>query len=183
MHSLDFEMMAGVLQQFNYSGEAHADIPAQATIRGGGQVILAVKDGRIVSCVILNDSGQKLYHDQQASRLLVKLGRLDWELVPFSSPSLSSPPATPAPTLPAFQPPAKQPVQANFVQRNRPPRHPRRLPVSQTQLNTWSMRHRSVYMLCDGTRSSEHIAALLSRPHNLVEQTLNELRLSGAIEG
>lgn len=183
MHSLDFEMMAGVLQQFHYSGEAHADIPAQAAMRGGGQVILAVKDGRILSCVILDESGQKLYHDQQASRLLIKLGRLDWELAPFSSPSLSSPPATPVPTAPAFQAPARPPAQTNYGQRSRPPRHPRRLPVSQTQMGTWSIRHRSVYMLCDGTRSSEHIALLLSRPHNLVEQTLNELRLSGAIEG
>jgi hypothetical protein len=183
VHSLDYEMMAEVLQQFNYSGEAHASIPAQAAMRSGGQVTLTVRDGRILSCLILNEYGQKVYHDQQAQRLLAKLGRLDWELVPFSSSLLSSPPATPAPTPPAFQAPARQPVQTNYRERGRAPGHPRRRTVPQMQLNAWSMRQRSVYMLCDGTRSSEHIAVLLSRPRDLIEQTLNELRLSGAIEG
>ena len=179
MHSLDYEMMAGALQQFHYSGEARADIPAQAAMRSGGQVILAVKDGRISSCVILDKYGQKLDHDQQASRLLTKLGTLDWELVPFSS--SSPPPATPAP--PALQPPAKQAVQTNPIQPGRYPGQPHRRTVSKAQMDTWPIRQRSVYMLCDGTRSSAQIAALLSRPHNLIEQALDELRLSGAIEG
>src|SRR5947209_4748442 len=169
-------MVVEVLQQFNYSGEVHADIPAQVAIRGGGQVNLVVKDGRILSCLVLNESGQKLYHDQQAYRLLGKLGRLDWELTPFSSPS---PPATPAPTPPAFQPLTRQPVQTNYGQRSG---YPRRQVTSQTQMDTWSMRHRSVYMLCDGTRSSEQIAVLLSRPRDIIERTLTDLRLSGAIE-
>jgi hypothetical protein len=178
VHSLDYDMMSQVLQQFNYSGEARADIPSQAVMKGGGRVTLAVKDGRILSCFILDKHGQKLSHDQEAYRLLARLGILEWELVPLSSPTS---PATPAPTPQTNQPPRTQPsVQTNRVYRSAFPRH---LHVSQAQMRSWSMLQRSVYMLCDGTRSSEQLAALLSRPHDLIEQTLNDLRLLGAIEG
>jgi hypothetical protein len=85
VHSLDYDMVGQVLQQFNYTGEVRANISPIPQIRGGGQVILTVHNGHILSCLILNKNGQQIAHGQEAYRLLIKLGTLDWDLIPFST--------------------------------------------------------------------------------------------------
>src|SRR5271157_2678235 len=132
-------MMVQVLQQFRYSGEVHANMPLQAKIREEGRVILMVYNGVVRSCFILSRKGQKLYHDVETQRILSKVGVLEWELVPFTSPQ---------PTESVHPPPIAQASSpdngARFC--------PRRLTVSQTQMRTWSVLQRSVYLLSDGIR-------------------------------
>lgn len=178
MHSLDFEMVAQVLRQFNYSGEVHANISPQTGIKDGGRVVLTVKNGHILSCFILNKNGLKLFHDQEAYHLLARLGILDWELTPFSS---SPPSATPARPAGIAQPPPISPAPMVPPQTNRSS-YPRRLAVSPAQTRNWSMLERYVYMLCDGTHTYEQLAALLSRSLAQIERAVEDLRLSGAIE-
>jgi hypothetical protein len=162
-------MMVQVLQQFRYSGEVHANLPPQAKIREEGQVILMVYDGVVRSCFILSRKGQKQYHDAEAQRFFSKVGVLEWELVPFTSPQ----PAKPAHPPPIAQ--AKNPDSGVHL-------CPRRLTVSQTQMRTWSALQRSVYLLSDGMRDQAQIATLLSRPLNIIEQTISQLQQLGAIE-
>jgi len=209
VHSLDYNRIVLVLQKFNYTGEAHANIPAQPKMKEGGKVVLMVKDGHIISCLILDKLGQTVSYGQGVSPLLAKLGVLEWDLVrTSSSPSHMTPgPMTPAPrgmtpprggmmypprdmgytsrgmTPPpgsySNQPPPYQNRQSGHIARSK---CPRRRPVTQEQMYTWSILERSVYMLCDGTHNYEQIAALLSRPLTIIERALDDLRQSRAIE-
>jgi hypothetical protein len=165
VYSLDYDMMVQVLQQFRYSGEVHANAPLQAKQKEEGRVILTVYDGIVRSCIILGRNGQKLYHNAEAQRFLSKVGVLEWNLVPFTSLQ---------PTEPARPSPINSGGGARF--------RPRRLEVPQAQMRTWSVLQRSVYLLSDGTREQEQIATLLSRPLNIIEQTISQLQQLGAIE-
>jgi len=163
-------MMTQVLQQFRSTGEFRAYISPQPALKEGGQAVLMVQDGIIASCFILNRAEQKIYHDREANRLLSRLGVLDWKLTP-STPTASK--------AVKDSIPASVPVVGSTSRRAFYPRH---RPVSAAQMRTWTMLHRSVYGLADGTRSSEQIAALLSRPPLTIEQVLHDLQAVHAIE-
>jgi len=68
MYSLDYDMVVQVLQRFNYSGEAHANIPIQRAGKGDERVILHVQNGAVISCIILDTYGQKRYRNTDAQR-------------------------------------------------------------------------------------------------------------------
>ncbi len=177
MYSLDYNMMVQVLQQFRYSGEVHANVPLQAKLREEGRVILMVYDGVVRSCLILSKRGQKQFHDAEAQRFFSKVGVLEWELVPFTSPQPTES-VSPQPTQPAHPQPIAQASSPDSGARF----CPRRLTVSQTQMRTWSVLQRSAYSLSDGIRDQAQIATLLSRPLNIIEQTISQLQQLGAIE-
>jgi hypothetical protein len=162
MYSLEYRMMVQVLRQLKSSGEFHADVPSQAALRGGGRIILQVSGGNVISCIILNKSGQKLYHDADAQRLLLKLGILDWKLVPAAK------------TAPPVVPPPKSAVSDT-------PFYPRRLMVSEAQMRTWSALERSVYFLADGRHSIEQMASLLGRPLPTIEQIIYDFQVAGIV--
>src|SRR6185437_14302408 len=82
MYSLEYGRMVQILHQLRSSGEFHADIPPRSPLKQGGRIILLVQKGNIVSCFILDRNGQKLYHGNEAQRLLPMLGVLDWQLIP-----------------------------------------------------------------------------------------------------
>jgi hypothetical protein len=164
MYSLEYKLMVQVLRQLKSSGEFHADVSSQAALRRGGQVVLQVSGGNVISCLILNRSGQTLYHDADAQRLLLKLGVLDWKLVT----------STAAKTSHAVAPPTK-PAEGNGHF------YPRRLTVPEAQMCTWSALERSVYSLADGRRSIEQIASFLSRPLPVIEQVIYDFQVSGVI--
>ncbi len=168
MYSLDYRTLVGVLQQLGSSGEFHCDLPSLATLRGGGKAILFVQSGKVISCLILNKDGQRVHHDNEAQRLLLMLGTLDWELIPSTSSKTASP-VTPPP-IPRVKP-AKN--STHLI--------PRRLMVPDAQLRTWSTLERSVYFLADGTHSIEQIAMLLSRPVKTIEQVIQNLEAAGVI--
>jgi hypothetical protein len=161
-------MLVKVLHQLGPSGEFHADVPSRAALRGGGRVILLVQNGNVVSCFIFNKNGQKLYHDNEAQRLLLTFGTLDWKLV-SSTATKAVDPVTPPPVQRA------KPAERNghFL--------PQRLMVSGTQLHAWPTLERSVYLLADGTRSIEQIATLLSRPIMTIEQVIHNFEVAGVI--
>jgi hypothetical protein len=165
MYSLEYRTLVRVLHQLGSSGEFHADVPSQAALRGGGKAILFAQSGKILSCLILNKNGQKVYHDNEAQRLILTLGTLDWKLAPSTSAS------------PAIPPPA---LRAKSAQSNG---HtiPRRLMVPEAQLRAWSTLERSVYFLADGTHSIEQIATLLSRPITTIEPIIHNFEATGVI--
>jgi hypothetical protein len=169
MYSLNYNMVVQVLRQFNYSGETHADIPAQVALKGGGHAILNVQNGVIISCLILNKNGQKLYHNAEAQNLLLRIGVLEWELAPL---------APSQPTASAYLSPPAQPKNTYHNVHVRPLR--RVLP--RNEMRGWSSLQRSVYFLCDGIHSCEQIAKLLSRPPNVIEQVIHNLQALGVIE-
>jgi hypothetical protein len=168
MYSLEYRMLVQVLRQLRYSGEFHADVPPQAALREGGQVVLHVQNGNVISCLILNRYGQKLYHDAETQRLLPALGILDWKLASSTS-SRTANPVTP-PAVPVAKPEQRN---RQFI--------PRRLLVPEAQMRTWSTLERSVYFLADGTHSIEQIAMLLSRPPATIEQVIRNFQASGVI--
>src|SRR5581483_1475611 len=213
MYSLDYGMVIQVLRQFNYTGEAYADVSARSGLKEEGRVVLTVQDGTVISCVIVTRKGQKLYHDAEAYQLLSKLGVFDWKLTTsqlskpvqtpptelqtprpvqispgagLQMPGLGQTPATelPTPRLKQMSPagPPTPPLRPPIYPDRSVPFYPRRLMVSQAQMRSWSVLQRSVYLLSDGTRSDQQIAALLSRPLNLVEQAIHDLQTLGAIE-
>jgi hypothetical protein len=160
-------MMVQTLQQFGYSGEAHADVSSQIVLRGGGRVILIVLNGTVTSCLILNKKGQKLYHDAKAQSISSRLGELEWKLI-------SSAPTKTSMTV--------GPPQITQLTDMTSSCCPRRIAVPQAQMSSWPVSQRSAYLLADGTRSIEQIARLLSRPSSVIEQTVHTLQALGAIE-
>jgi hypothetical protein len=163
MYSLEYETMIQVLRQLGYSGEFHADVSSQATLKEGGRVVLLVRSGNVISCFILNKNGQKVYHDAETLRLLPRLGILDWKLVSSTSAKSST-----------------GPLRAKPVERNEP-FIPRRFLVPETRIRSWSTLQRSVYFLVDGIRSTEQIAILLSRPLPTIEQVIHDFEAFGVI--
>jgi len=157
MYSLKYEMMLQVLHQLGSSGEFRADIPSQAALKEGGVVILRVLGGKVISCIIANKHGQKLYHDADAERLLPRFGILDWQLI--------------SPAVPEMKPVEKK---EDLI----PMRH---IVVPPAEIHSWAPLQRSVYLLADGTRTVEQIAKLLSRPVQTIEQILHYFETSGII--
>lgn len=167
MHSLRYEVIIQMLQQFDYSGEAHASIAPSTLLREGGNAILVAQNGRITASMILHRNGKKLYDGTEAQYLLSRMGILEWQLVeiPASSAPLQTGitmPALPAGRVDAF--------------------YPHRVPVSSSKIHEWPKLQRSVYLLADGARSIDNIAKLLSCSKTLVEQSVHNLQLLGAIE-
>ena len=105
----------------------------------------------------------------------------DWLQTPpaLPVPPRSSNPALPAamrssnPALPVPQYSAK-PTPHSLIPRRLLELHPARI-------SSWPRRHWQVYLLVDGTRCVEQIAAMLSQPPQLVEQVLREIQATGAI--
>src|SRR5689334_20578708 len=179
-------MMVQMLQQFGYSGEVHADISSQAVLKGAAKVVMAVHDGTVLSCLILNRKGQKLYHDMEAQFIISRLGELEWQLISSSSPAAAPktvkppgpPPATVKPPGPLSIGPPQRPVPVSMAALSRP----RRRAQAQSQISNWPALQRSVYLLADGARTIEQIAKLLSRHPDVIGQAVRDLQAFGAIE-
>jgi hypothetical protein len=171
MYSLTYDMMVQTLQQFGYTGEVHADIPARSALKGGGRVVLVVQNGNVIGCFIFNKDKQKLYDGIDAQPMLARLNVLDWRLMPTSSSSGNVKSTHPATPLQVAKTPNKR---SSFC--------PRRLMVPQSQVRTWSSLHRSIYFLADGTHDVEQIAALLSSSPQAVERAIQDLQIIGGID-
>jgi hypothetical protein len=176
MYSLEYGMMVQTLRQLGFSGEFQADLPSHPVLRGGGRVVLLVRDGHVLSCFILDRNGQKIYHDAEAHQLLPRFGIVDWKLI--SSNSGRSAHAGPPP----FAPPGRPPVGPPETPRERYRSFfPQRLTVSEAQWRAWSTLERAVYSLADGTHTIEQIAVLLSRPLPAIEQIIRNFESLGII--
>jgi hypothetical protein len=168
MHSLRYEVILQMLQQFGYSGVAHATIAPFVLLREGGRAILIAQDGKITTSLIVHKNGRKLYDGMEAQNILSRLGRLEWELVETYPLSAPPPRGTPLPVTP--------------MEKRTDTFYPRRVSVPSYTVHQWTRQLRSVYLLADGTHSIEQIGRLLSYSKALVEESLQRLRSLGAIE-
>ena len=200
MYSLAYNKIIQVLLQYKYSGEAHATFSARSPLKQEGRIILTSQSGRVIACFIMNKSDQKLYHDQEAQRLLPSFGVLEWRLVPFTT---SSKTATPSRPMQSFQPTAQSfqvsgpsfqaaeqmfqntatPSFQNPPMNNNRLFYPQKLPVPTMIMGDWPTLQRSVYFLSDGKRTLAQIATLLARPLPQVEQAVSDLQRMGAVGG
>ena len=167
MHSLRYEVILQMLQEFGYSGEAHASIAPSAFLKEGGRAILIARDGRITANLIVHKNGRKLYDGEDAQNILSHLGRLEWELVEAPTPSIPSTRGISRTAVPTQR--------ANTF-------YPRRIPMHSSIVHQWTKPLRSVYLLSDGTHNIEQISRLLTYSTSLVEESLQQLRALGAIE-
>lgn len=90
-----------------------------------------------------------------------------------SNPVLPVPLRSSNPALPIPQP-STNPAPYSLIPRRLLELHPARI-------SGWPRRHWQVYLLVDGTRCVEQIAAMLSQPPRIVEQVLREIQATGAI--
>ncbi len=174
MYSLDYDTLFQVLRQFPYSGNVYSHVPPQTAMRESGYVILAVQDGVVMSRVILNMHGQKLYSDAEAHHLLSQLGVLEWDLSFALPPHASTAPAPPPHASMAPAPVTRSPssdTPAVFQRRE----------VPGVLLRSWPILYRSIYFLCDGMHTSERIRVLLGRPRHVIEQVIYDLLEKGAL--
>jgi len=168
MYSLTYETLIQILLHLAYSGELRAKIPAQALLKGGGEAVLLVQKGKIISCSVFHRNGNRWYGDVQAQRLLLRLGVVNWQVA--SSTGSQTTTLVSLPTVPG-----------TTSARRAQDLIPQNLPGFQTQMSTWSILERSVFSLADGTRTIEQIATLLSRPIETIIQVIYKLDKSGTI--
>lgn len=89
----------------------------------------------------------------------------------LTNPALTVPPR---PSNPATPQHLANPAPYSLIPRRLLELHPARI-------SGWPRRHWQVYLLVDGTRCVEQIAAMLSQPPQIVEQVLREIQATGAI--
>ncbi len=202
MYSLEYKMMAQVLSQLKYSGRFQTEVSPRSTLKEGGHVILEVQQGKIVSCVIIDKSGEPIYENQEAQKRLSNFGVLEWKLMPTQpSPTTRHAPNTPPPPSirnnaqirsTSFTPPPQAARDSSpFLQNsyNTPPPqsegdylfYPRRVFIAENQIDAWPALEKSVYLLCDGQHSITEIARILSRSMLTIEQIVHTLQKSGAL--
>ena len=144
-------------------------------------------------CHAKDAKGQTLLSGQEAFRAISAAGKLNWifdavleQELPGGQQSKQEFPGQAAPTShlnPGFRqtspslPVPQWPVK--FSQRSLVPQ--RLIALGYADINGWPRRHRQVYVLIDGVRSVEKIAAMLSQPSQLIEEVLREIQATGAI--
>jgi hypothetical protein len=183
---IDLETIFQILQRLHHNGLLQGDLPAR---RFGNNVPwkaqLWLIEGKIDSCVILDQHDAVKSSGEAALRLLSEAGPVSWVLsskaggITGSLPVTSLGSATGALSsepLPASAIPRQKPATRSFV--------PRRLiTVTFEQMNRgrWPRNYRVVYAMIDGTRSPEQIANLLSLHPQEIAQIMRDLQGRGFI--
>ena len=175
--------LATILQNFRQNGELYADLPAKKLgNKAPWKAQLRVSEGTVITCQILDNRGTVVHAGDSALETLYKLGALNWEVVPDlldgtgKLPALT--PARKSGTLPPL-PPEPEPVPSP------PSPVPYRLmniTLKQMNQTQWPRDYRLIYILVDGTRTTEKIASMLTMPLADVEQILHELQVMRIID-
>lgn len=191
VYTIDLMTLLQLLREFRRTGILQAEL--SAGVRDLKQPCLAVIEllnGEVVTCHVKDTRGQTLFQDREAYEAVASAGKLNWvfnilaeEELPgrqgSSTRSLIGPfsrttgPIQMSPVLPG------PPEQTRIARLERIPRH--RVRLTYREVNAWPRRHRQVYILIDGVRNVEKIAAMLSQPAQIVEQVLREIEATGAI--
>ncbi len=193
-YTIDLVTILQLLHEFQQSGILRAELSSGlAHLKQPCIIMIELLRGEMTACYVKDTRGQTLLAGQEAFQAASAAGKLLWvfdalpdqELLggeqhfrslpgpsiqtsPLNTGPLQTPSAVPVPKLPA-----------NF---SRVPRVPKRLmQLNHAEISAWSRRHRQVYILVDGVRSVEKIAAMLSQPSQLVEEVLREIEVTGAI--
>ena len=153
---LEMPTLIAILARQRRSGIIQADSVHIPGIRGSVFVSLAIVDGAVQSCHIVQKQ-QKILEGAQAYSALQGIPALEWQWQPLASPPAHSPPQV-APergSVAASRPATRTAQQTSSAQ-------------DSSILQQLSRNHRRVLSLCDGTRSLDKIATMLFiSPQNL----------------
>lgn len=138
-----------------------------------GRVRIILDRGKVVLCSIEGQNGYLVF-GENALRLLLTIGELDWTYTPSvpQPPSLS---ATPQVSAPSTRQVPESPVIALTA-------YPIRLrAIGPQELASWSRLQRSVYSIVDGRKTVADIARVLSYHETRVIEALSVLRTNKII--
>jgi hypothetical protein len=194
VYTIDLATLLQLLREFRRSGLLRTEISSGLPrLKKPCFVIVELQRGEMIACHVKDSRGQTLLTGQDAIRAVSAAGKLNWvfDAMPeqalsggqpnrnsLSGPLGQMPPLPPnrsqtSPTLPVPRWPA------DFTQRSLVPH--RLIEMGPMDMNGWPRRHRQVYVLIDGIRNAEKIAAMLSLPALFVEEVLREIQSIGAI--
>ncbi|HZT99448.1 MAG TPA: hypothetical protein VFA10_07305 [Ktedonobacteraceae bacterium] len=134
------------------------------------QAHLTFFQGQVITCHVWSSvNGRSLLTDYEALHWLANLGYLAWNQEAF----------TPQQTSLLFDDSQVDDSQAALLQSYEIPRRLRQ--VERAGMHSWSRKHRQVFALVDGRRSTERIAVILCQPLKVVEIILHDLQSKGVI--
>lgn len=172
--------LSTILRNFHQNGELSGDVPAKKLgNKAPWKARIRVVEGIIISCQILDNRDAIVNSGELALDALYKLGPLNWEVIPD--------PQEGSGKLPVLKPARKSGALPGVTDRISPEPDPvpahapvpyRLMNITLKQMNQtqWPRDFRLVYILVDGTRTSEKIASMLAMSLADVEQVLRELQ-------
>jgi hypothetical protein len=205
MYTIDLVTLLQLLGEFHRSGILRTELlPGLPGLNRRCYVVVELRNGVMASCAVKDVQNSFLLTDQKAFQVISAAGNLNWEFEESStqmpdesfrqqSPSgpLSTPPITaplrsitdPLPRVPSapLKPPTTTPLPGQAPFFYAPPTPRQRFSVSNADINRWPRKYRQVYMLIDGERDVEKIAAMLSLSPQAVEDVLRDLQSNGVI--
>jgi hypothetical protein len=196
VYTIDLAKILQILREFRRNGILQAELPAGLPrLKQPCQIVIELVGGEVASAFVKNTKGQTLLVNDEALQAVAAVGKLTWVFdqlpsspsapPPFAASVTPVPPVIPA--LPAPRTPQTRPLQDPFTQPQmlafpRSPIPRRLMYLSQEEIARWPVRHRQVFVLIDGQRNREKIAAVLGLPIPLVSGVLQELQSLGIIE-
>lgn len=167
VYTIDLATILQLLHEFHRNGILQAELPSGVPgYKKYCQVLIDLAEGKIISCHIKNGSGQTILAREDALSVVYDLGKLEWTFTPRQeSPLLSL--RDSSMDIPVVRPMTPMPAQSPIPQRI--------VQVGQEDLNSWPRKYRRVFVLIDGERSVEKIAAILSLPPGGVEEVVEVL--------
>lgn len=171
MYTIDLTTMLQLLHEFGKSGTLQAHLPMGVSgFKDDCYAAISVTCGDLTACHIKSSAGRIVLPNEQALQYLYSVGRLHWVF----SERQEDPPS----------------LSANFTQISTlsdtiPALLPRRTAeAAQMDISLWPRNHKRVFVLIDGTRTLEKIAAMLALyPQGVAEiQTiLRDLQAAGLV--
>jgi len=163
---LDGVTLLDILSRQKRSGTLSADHVHIPTVGGDVSISIVVKHGVVRDCQLMRKQ-RIILQGKSAYYVVETLSALEWSWNPLpASPALLSPPLSVA--SPAEKNGADYPQQAAGVQ-------------NKDLLQRLPHRHRQVLSLCDGTRSLDKIAAMLSISPQALSPLIDDLKSWGCI--
>lgn len=176
VYTIDLATILQLLHEFHRNGILQADLPSGVPgFKKHCLVLIDLAEGKIISCHIKNGSEQTFLAGENALSVVHSLGNLEWTFMPRQEAPLLSLRDS-SMDIPVVHAPTPKPVHSLI---------PRRVAqVGPEDLNAWPRKYRRVFVLIDGERSAEKIAAILSLPPGGVEEVgavLRKLQSIGVI--
>ncbi len=177
MYTIDLATILQLLREFRRSGILQAELPSGLPrFKHPCQVVIELSQGEVVSCFVKGTKGQTLLVDHEALQTVSTLGKLNWEF--------NQSPTTPAASASQVSVSSPQASRATSPPTSAYPHSPipwRLRSVSVAGASNWPPLHRQTFVLVDGNRNVEQIAAILLQPVYIVEGVLQDLRSIGVI--
>ncbi len=183
MFSLEYKNISQALRTMRYTGSARAEITSGVLM--GSLVILAVRDGEMVSSIIVMPDGVQLQNEQQVRKVLEQAGILEWRLLEALrfkdgqtkkalKPMFPKGPQ-PTPEISDTTGPLLDPTSRPNVYYLSATSFPMRRFVDASWVRTWPYIYRQVYNLANGQYSEQDIARLLRFPPSALLRVFSDL--------